>query len=95
MSFIGNMAPPHFCVRHYQRIRWIEALTWQYAVDLAPELSPRHTDRPTDVQHLDLAGADELVHRVAPWLRLSVVLSTKGELERETGLEPATISFEG
>jgi hypothetical protein len=27
--------------------------------------------------------------------RLSVVLSTKGELERETGLEPATFSLEG
>ncbi len=27
--------------------------------------------------------------------RLSVVLSTKGDLERETGLEPATFSLEG
>jgi len=28
-------------------------------------------------------------------VRLSVVLSTKRELERETGLEPATFSLEG
>ena len=27
--------------------------------------------------------------------RLSVVLSTNGEVERETGLEPATFSLEG
>jgi hypothetical protein len=27
--------------------------------------------------------------------RLSVVLSTKWEVERETGLEPATFSLEG
>jgi hypothetical protein len=28
-------------------------------------------------------------------LGLSVVLSTKGDVERETGLEPATFSLEG
>jgi hypothetical protein len=30
-----------------------------------------------------------------PDARLSVVLSTKREVERETGLEPATFSLEG
>ena len=37
-----------------------------------------------------MAASDPLVHH-----RLSVVVSTKWGLERETGLEPATFSLEG
>jgi len=39
--------------------------------------------------------AQVALRRPARMCRLSVVLSTKGGLERETGLEPATFSLEG